>query len=140
MAELRHDGSDEKRQSDIIEKPALRVFCFPAIRQGYSRGALHQYPCHIVEKQNISSLAICGAFRIQASLAAAHYPTVRRLRRGRPLWSLAHSLYWSGCDCSGGRSHPASVPTQTSNRRAFTEVSHRESDSLRTLPGHWLTP
>jgi hypothetical protein len=48
LAELRHDGSDEKRQFDYDESPASRGFCFPAIRQGYSRGALHQYPCHIV--------------------------------------------------------------------------------------------
>lgn len=27
----------------------MRGFCFPAIRQGYSRDAEHQYPCHIVE-------------------------------------------------------------------------------------------
>jgi hypothetical protein len=38
-------------------------------------------------------------FCIQASLAAAQYPTIRRLRRGRLLWSLDLSLYWSGCDC-----------------------------------------
>nr|DAE89353.1 MAG TPA: hypothetical protein [Caudoviricetes sp.] len=24
------------------------AFCFPATRPGYSRDALHQYPCHIV--------------------------------------------------------------------------------------------
>nr|DAL19063.1 MAG TPA_asm: hypothetical protein [Caudoviricetes sp.] len=41
-------GSDKKRQFDYNENPALRGFCFPAIRQGYSRDALHQYPCHIV--------------------------------------------------------------------------------------------
>ncbi len=28
-----------------------RGFCFPAIRQGYSRDALHQYPCHSAELQ-----------------------------------------------------------------------------------------
>lgn len=49
LAELRHDGSDEKRQFDYDESPASRGFCFPAIRQGYSRDALHQYPCHIVD-------------------------------------------------------------------------------------------
>lgn len=54
LAELRHDGSDEKRQFDYDESPASRGFCFPAIRQGYSRGALHQYPCHIVEDQSLA--------------------------------------------------------------------------------------
>ena len=56
LAELRHDGSDEKRQFDYDESPASRGFCFPAIRQGYSRGALHQYPCHIVVSLNIPVL------------------------------------------------------------------------------------
>nr|DAW00300.1 MAG TPA: hypothetical protein [Caudoviricetes sp.] len=31
-----------------MKTPPVRGFCFPAIRQGYSRDALHQYPCHIV--------------------------------------------------------------------------------------------
>ena len=32
----------------IIETLHPRGFCFPAIRQGHSREALHQYPSHIV--------------------------------------------------------------------------------------------
>lgn len=48
LAELRRDGSELKRQFENNKSPAGRGFCFTAIRQGYSRGALHQYPCHIV--------------------------------------------------------------------------------------------
>ncbi len=42
-----------------------RGFCFPAIRQGYSRDALHQYPCHSAElqkKENTETRHQCGFF------------------------------------------------------------------------------
>lgn len=45
MAVMRSDNLNMTKASP------LRGFCFPAIRQGYSRDALHQYPCHIVVLQ-----------------------------------------------------------------------------------------
>ena len=45
MAAMRSDNLN------ITKAPPLRGFCFPAIRQGYSRDALHQYPCRIVVLQ-----------------------------------------------------------------------------------------
>lgn len=45
MAAMRSDNLN------MTKAPPLRGFCFPAIRQGYSRDALHQYPCHIVVLQ-----------------------------------------------------------------------------------------
>ncbi|PLP23434.1 hypothetical protein CWM88_24100 [Klebsiella pneumoniae] len=39
-------------QMKLTINPATRRgFCFPAIRQGYSRDALHHYPCHIIVLQ-----------------------------------------------------------------------------------------
>ena len=45
MAAMRSDNLN------MTKAPPLRGFCFPAIRQGYSRDVLHQYPCHIVVLQ-----------------------------------------------------------------------------------------
>ena len=41
-------GSDSSDNLITTKTPQERGFCFPAIRQGYSRDALHQYPCHSV--------------------------------------------------------------------------------------------
>ena len=53
---------------NITRTPPARGFCFPAIRQGYSRGALHQYPCHIVDLifHKYKASQFCGAFSFQA--------------------------------------------------------------------------
>lgn len=44
-----------------------RGFCFPAIRQGYSRDALHQYPCHSAElqKKKTPKPAISAGFLVK---------------------------------------------------------------------------
>lgn len=83
LAELRRDGSDEKRQFDYDESPASRGFCFPAIRQGYSRGALHQYPCHIVEDQSLApakSWAICCENGRLVGVVAPSQPSAHAFR------------------------------------------------------------
>lgn len=51
MAVMRSDNLN------MTKAPPVRGFCFPAIRQGYSRDALHQYPCHIAECQYFGSFA-----------------------------------------------------------------------------------
>lgn len=52
MAAMRSDNLN------MTKAPPLRGFCFPAIRQGYSRDALHQYPCHIVAEQQPQLLSL----------------------------------------------------------------------------------
>lgn len=66
LAELRHSAAAKSDNLNITKTPHLRGFCFPAIRQGYSRDALHQYPCHIVVLQkNQQASALAGAFLFQ---------------------------------------------------------------------------
>ena len=62
MAAMRSDNLN------MTKAPPLRGFCFPAIRQGYSRDALHQYPCHIVVErhQQLLSLGTRRGFFVSA--------------------------------------------------------------------------
>lgn len=78
----------------------MRGFCFPAIRQGYSRDALHQYPCHIVvERQpQLQSLGIRRGFIICAiwsGLLSEYVPYYTLSSYARALNQIAH-LVWQG--------------------------------------------
>lgn len=67
LAELPHSAATKSDNLNITRTPLARGFCFPAIRQGYSRGALHQYPCHIaVLRKNQQASALAGVFLFQA--------------------------------------------------------------------------
>lgn len=68
MAAMRSDNLN------MTKAPPLRGFCFPAIRQGYSRDALHQYPCHIVVEQHSQLLSLGtrrGAHVLAKSICAS---------------------------------------------------------------------
>lgn len=73
LAELRHSAAAKSDNLNITKTPHLRGFYFPAIRQGYSRDALHQYPCHIVVNRIIDLLRLTVALRSGAIAPSVIY-------------------------------------------------------------------
>lgn len=84
LAELRHSAAAKSDNLNKTKTPHLRGFCFPAIRQGYSRDALHQYPCHIAECQYFGSFAWGPrklSFLLQLMLSSPLFMTHNELKK-----------------------------------------------------------
>jgi hypothetical protein len=61
LAELRHDGSDEKQQSEnTLNLATAGFFVIRRYDRGIRKDALHQYPCHIAVIPELLTPATLG--------------------------------------------------------------------------------